>query len=99
MPIIASVSEHQPTAWPAYFFDLQMLIWIFPAGIFWCFRELRDEHVFVIIYAVFAAYFSGVMVRVSANDVVNRTLLTLPAHARPHAVRVCYRCHGSVQVA
>ncbi|RSH86444.1 oligosaccharyl transferase stt3 subunit [Apiotrichum porosum] len=63
MPIIASVSEHQPTAWPAYFFDLQMLIFIFPAGVFWCFRELRDEHVFVIIYAVFAAYFSGVMVR------------------------------------
>lgn len=63
MPIIASVSEHQPTAWPAYFFDLNMLIWIFPAGLFWCFRWLRDEHVFVIIYAVFAAYFSGVMVR------------------------------------
>lgn len=63
MPIIASVSEHQPTAWPAYFFDLNWLIWVFPAGLFWCFRWLRDEHVFVIIYAVFAAYFSGVMVR------------------------------------
>lgn len=63
MPIIASVSEHQPTAWPAYFFDLQMLIFLFPAGLFWFFKELRDEHVFVIIYATFAAYFSGVMVR------------------------------------
>ena len=28
-----------------------------------CFRELRDEHVFVIIYAVLASYFAGVMVR------------------------------------
>lgn len=28
-----------------------------------CFRELRDEHVFVIIYAVVASYFAGVMVR------------------------------------
>ncbi|BEI92321.1 uncharacterized protein CcaverHIS019_0411410 [Cutaneotrichosporon cavernicola] len=63
MPIIASVSEHQPTAWPAYFFDLQMLIWLFPAGLFWMFKELRDEHVFVIVYAFFASYFSGVMVR------------------------------------
>lgn len=63
MPIIASVSEHQPTAWPAYFFDLQMLIWLFPAGLFWFFKELRDEHVFVLIYAAFASYFSGVMVR------------------------------------
>ncbi|WOO81537.1 Dolichyl-diphosphooligosaccharide--protein glycosyltransferase subunit stt3 [Vanrija pseudolonga] len=63
MPIIASVSEHQPTAWPAYFFDLQMLIWVFPAGVFWAFKELRDEHVFIIIYALFSSYFSGVMVR------------------------------------
>ncbi|KAK4687656.1 dolichyl-diphosphooligosaccharide---protein glycosyltransferase, partial [Tremellales sp. Uapishka_1] len=63
MPIIASVSEHQPTAWPSFFFDLEMLIWFFPAGVFFCFRELRDEHVFVIIYAVLSSYFAGVMVR------------------------------------
>ncbi|GAO52644.1 oligosaccharyl transferase STT3 subunit [Saitoella complicata NRRL Y-17804] len=63
IPIIASVSEHQPTAWPSYFFDLGMLIWLFPAGVYMCFRELRDEHVFVIVYAVMASYFSGVMVR------------------------------------
>ncbi|ORY31629.1 Oligosaccharyl transferase STT3 subunit-domain-containing protein [Naematelia encephala] len=63
IPIIASVSEHQPTAWPSFYFDLEMLIFFFPAGVFWCFRELRDEHVFVIIYAVLSAYFAGVMVR------------------------------------
>ena len=28
-----------------------------------CFRNLRDEHVFVVIYAVLASYFAGVMVR------------------------------------
>jgi dolichyl-diphosphooligosaccharide--protein glycosyltransferase len=63
IPIIASVSEHQPTAWPAFFFDLNMLIWLFPAGVYMCFRELKDEQVFVVIYAVLASYFSGVMVR------------------------------------
>lgn len=63
IPIIASVSEHQPTAWPAFFFDLNLLIWLFPAGVYMCFQTLRDEHVFVIIYAVFASYFAGVMVR------------------------------------
>ncbi|KAI9062739.1 glycosyltransferase family 66 protein [Trametes sanguinea] len=63
IPIIASVSEHQPTAWPSFFMDLQFLIFIFPAGVVLCFRELRDEHVFVIIYAVVASYFAGVMVR------------------------------------
>lgn len=63
VPIIASVSEHQPTAWPSFYFDLEMLIFFFPAGVFWCFKELRDEQIFVIIYAVLSAYFAGVMVR------------------------------------
>lgn len=63
IPIIASVSEHQPTAWPAFFFDLNFLIWLFPAGVYMCFRRLEDEHVFVVIYSVLASYFAGVMVR------------------------------------
>lgn len=63
IPIIASVSEHQPTAWPAFFFDNSFLIWLFPAGIYLVVQELRDEHVFIIIYGVLASYFAGVMVR------------------------------------
>lgn len=63
IPIIASVSEHQPTAWPAFFFDLSMMIWLFPAGVYMCFTKLTDEQVFVVIYAVLASYFAGVMVR------------------------------------
>lgn len=63
IPIIASVSEHQPTAWPAFFFDLNLLIWLFPAGVYMCFQHLKDEHVFIVIYAVLSSYFAGVMVR------------------------------------
>ena len=63
IPIIASVSEHQPPAWPTYFLDLHCLVYLFPAGLFFLFHHLRDEHIFVVIYAVMASYFSGVMVR------------------------------------
>jgi dolichyl-diphosphooligosaccharide--protein glycosyltransferase len=63
IPIIASVSEHQPTAWPAFFFDLNMLIWLFPVGVYLCFQELADQHVFIVVYALFGSYFAGVMVR------------------------------------
>ncbi|KAF4124056.1 dolichyl-diphosphooligosaccharide---protein glycosyltransferase [Geosmithia morbida] len=63
IPIIASVSEHQPTAWPAFFFDLNILVWLFPVGVYLLFQELKDEHVFVIVYALFGSYFAGVMVR------------------------------------
>jgi dolichyl-diphosphooligosaccharide--protein glycosyltransferase len=63
IPIIASVSEHQPTPWVSFFFDMQILIFLFPAGIFLCFKKLENEHVFLILYGVTASYFAGVMVR------------------------------------
>ena len=30
IPIIASVSEHQPTSWSSFYFDLQILVMMFP---------------------------------------------------------------------
>ena len=33
IPIIASVSEHQPTTWFSFFFDLHILACVFPAGL------------------------------------------------------------------
>jgi dolichyl-diphosphooligosaccharide--protein glycosyltransferase len=33
IPIIASVSEHQPTSWGAFFFDLHVLVFLLPAGL------------------------------------------------------------------
>ncbi|XP_035762878.1 dolichyl-diphosphooligosaccharide--protein glycosyltransferase subunit STT3A [Neolamprologus brichardi] len=32
IPIIASVSEHQPTTWSSYYFDLQLLVFMFPGN-------------------------------------------------------------------
>lgn len=63
IPIIASVSEHQPTTWVAFFFDLHIMVPLFPAGAWICFRNLTTERVFILLYAVFASYFAGVMVR------------------------------------
>lgn len=63
IPIITSVSEHQPTTWTSFFFDLHILVAVFPAGVYFCIKEINDERVFIILYAVFASYFAGVMVR------------------------------------
>nr|KAG5703788.1 hypothetical protein BaRGS_009586 [Batillaria attramentaria] len=63
IPIIASVSEHQPTTWVSFFFDLHILICAFPAGVWYCIKNINDERVFVVLYAIFASYFAGVMVR------------------------------------
>jgi dolichyl-diphosphooligosaccharide--protein glycosyltransferase len=63
IPIIASVSEHQPTTWTSFFFDLHVLVCVFPAGLWFLMRKLNDVRVFVVLYAVSAVYFAGVMVR------------------------------------
>merc|ERR1739844_217143 len=63
IPIIASVSEHQPTAWSSFYFDLQILTFLFPAGLYYCFKNLTDHNIFIILYGVTSVYFAGVMVR------------------------------------
>ncbi|KAL7599839.1 dolichyl-diphosphooligosaccharide--protein glycosyltransferase subunit STT3A [Lactuca sativa] len=63
IPIIASVSEHQPPTWPSYFMDINVLAFLVPAGIIACFTPLSDASSFVILYLVMSVYFSGVMVR------------------------------------
>lgn len=63
IPIIASVSEHQPTTWSSFFFDLQFLATLFPVGLWYCFNKLTDHNIFIIIYGAFSIYFAGVMVR------------------------------------
>jgi dolichyl-diphosphooligosaccharide--protein glycosyltransferase len=46
IPIIASVSEHQPTTWSSFYFDLQMLVFMFPS-------ELLMFLIIIIIYFLF----------------------------------------------
>ncbi|KAK6639746.1 Dolichyl-diphosphooligosaccharide--protein glycosyltransferase subunit stt3b [Polyplax serrata] len=63
IPIIASVSEHQPTTWFSFFFDFHILVTTFPVGLWYCIKNVNDERVFVILYSLSAVYFAGVMVR------------------------------------
>eukprot|EP00042_Codosiga_hollandica_P049025 m.561255 g.561255 ORF g.561255 m.561255 type:complete len:793 (-) comp57795_c1_seq2:195-2573(-) len=63
IPIIASVSEHQPTPWTSFFMDLHFLMIFFPAGLWILIKKMNSERVFVVLYAVSAVYFAGVMVR------------------------------------
>jgi dolichyl-diphosphooligosaccharide--protein glycosyltransferase len=63
IPIIASVSEHQPTTWTSFFFDLHMLVPFAPAGMFFLFENPTDGKIFLILYGTMAWYFAGVMVR------------------------------------
>lgn len=57
------MSEHQPTSWSSFYFDLQILVFLFPAGLYFCFSKLSDANIFIILYGVTSIYFAGVMVR------------------------------------
>jgi dolichyl-diphosphooligosaccharide--protein glycosyltransferase len=61
--IVKSVSEHQPSAWTTFFFDLHCLVFLVPTGMFFIFNNLTDGNIFVLVYAIFASYFSSIMVR------------------------------------
>ncbi|XP_050308354.1 dolichyl-diphosphooligosaccharide--protein glycosyltransferase subunit STT3A [Anthonomus grandis grandis] len=63
IPIIASVSEHQPTAWSSFFFDLHILTMLIPPGLYLCFKDPTDSKYFLALYGATAVYFAGVMVR------------------------------------
>ncbi|KAI9087938.1 hypothetical protein K1719_030268 [Acacia pycnantha] len=63
IPIIASVSEHQPTAWSSFMFDFHILLFFFPAGLYFCFKRLSDATIFIVMYGLTSMYFAGVMVR------------------------------------
>ena len=64
VPIIASVSEHPPTSWSSYYFDLGFLILFFPIGYYYCLvYKVTLGKLFLAIYGVLATYFSCVMIR------------------------------------
>jgi len=58
IPIIASVSEHQPTAWSSFYFDLQLLLFLFPVGLYHCFKHLTDINIFIVLYGLTSIYFA-----------------------------------------
>ena len=52
------MSEHQPTTWSSFYFDLQLLVFMFPVGLYFCFTKLTDANIFIVMYGVTSIYFA-----------------------------------------
>lgn len=63
IPIIASVSEHQPSTWANYVMDLHILPFLSPIGLMLCFYWATDASLMLGVYGIVAVYFSGMMIR------------------------------------
>ncbi|EUD65475.1 dolichyl-diphosphooligosaccharide-protein glycosyltransferase [Plasmodium inui San Antonio 1] len=63
-PIVTSISEHQPTTWSSYFFDVHLVLIFVPIGLYECMKKrARVEAFFLGIFSVLCLYFSALMVR------------------------------------
>ena len=62
-PIVESVAEHQPASWSVFYLDFQVLLVLYPVGIWWCFEKPTNYRTFLVAYGVTAMYFGAVMVR------------------------------------
>lgn len=57
------MSEHQPSSWTSYFFDLHILVPLSPIGIYILYCNKTYGAIFLIIYGTISWYFAGIMVR------------------------------------
>jgi len=80
IPIISSVSEHQPMTWAELFSNIHVMTFLMPLGLYYCIRKPTDVNIVILIYGVTTIYFSGSMVRL--------VLLLAPAAALLSAIAI-----------
>lgn len=61
--IIASVSENIPLSWGSLFFNIHLLTFFIPVGIYFALNRPTEENLFIALYGVTTIYFTGSMVR------------------------------------
>ncbi len=61
--IIMSVAENAPATWGELFLNLHVLLFIYPAGMYFAAIRLRDEDIFLILLGVLTTYFATSFVR------------------------------------
>lgn len=91
-PLVASISEHQSTPWPSFFFDLQYNLIFAPIGFFVCLKKLGNSKLFLALYGGLSVYFASVMVRL--------LLVTAPALCVLSGIGVSYvveECTNSIR--
>lgn len=63
-PIVASISEHQPTSWNTYMLDFHILLFFYPLGIYISFQKnARFELFCFAVCSVVCLYLSSLMIR------------------------------------
>jgi len=80
IPIISSVSEHQPMTWAELFNNIHVMSFFIPLGLYYCIKKPTDVNILIIVFGITTIYFSGSMVRL--------VLLLAPAAALLSAIAI-----------
>jgi dolichyl-diphosphooligosaccharide--protein glycosyltransferase len=62
-PIHHSVSENQPSAWSSFYFDLQLLLLLFPVGIWVTLRKINGYNSLLLVFGTTSMFFASSMNR------------------------------------
>ncbi|MFX1385137.1 MAG: STT3 domain-containing protein, partial [Promethearchaeota archaeon] len=62
--IVASVAEQMPSAWSVFYYNTLIPLLLVPLGIYFCFKRLSAQDVFVIAFVLLMYYFTGSMIRI-----------------------------------
>jgi len=65
IPIISSVSEHQPMAWGELFNNIHIMTFLIPLGIYYCLKKPTDVNITILLFGITTIYFSGSMIRLA----------------------------------
>ena len=71
IPLLASVQEHRPSTWAAYYYQFGQLVFLVPLGLVFALRRITPQKIFVVCYAITTLYFSATLSRL--------TILAAPA--------------------
>ncbi len=63
IPIISSVSEHQPMTWAELFQHIHIMAFFIPLGMYYCLKKPTDINIIILTLGITTIYFSGSMVR------------------------------------
>lgn len=63
LPLIDSVSEHQPLNWGAFYHNMSTMVFFIPAGVYFALKKPTEKNLFILTLGLTAIYFSGSMIR------------------------------------
>ena len=65
LPLIESVAENHPSAWGTIFFNIYIMVFLLPLGLYFCIKKPNEKTVFMLLIGLTGIYFGGSMVRLS----------------------------------